>query len=121
MGTSTILSNNTDVGTAYGSHKKYTVNFQADSSSYIFSVHNVRHVYLDLLTIPSYFTYKIDGAYKNKDDRARELAKNLVNEFLLRQYNINDIQNELTPLITSPHSTPNNSDFNCYNSNENVR
>ncbi|CAF1223925.1 unnamed protein product [Rotaria sordida] len=81
----------------------------------------------DMLAVPCRNVYEdnryqqIDGACKNKDDCVRELAKHLVNEFLQRQYNINDIQNKLTPLITSPHLTPNNFDLNCCDSNENVR
>jgi len=82
---------------------------------------NYRSVWLNFLsTTPSYFSYQISYGCKNKDDCARDLARNAAIEILQKQYNFGGIMNELRPLILSPPLPSNNSVLTCYDSKENV-
>ncbi|CAF5115396.1 unnamed protein product, partial [Rotaria sp. Silwood1] len=100
----------------------YTINFEAASSNVIADIDNIRQASLILLSTDSlYFTYDIKYACNDKDDCARELAKNASIEMLQRQAENPKIREELTSFMKSPLLTSNNSNISCYDSNENER
>ncbi|CAF3704509.1 unnamed protein product [Rotaria sp. Silwood1] len=100
----------------------YTIKFEAASSNVIADIDNLRQASLILLSTDSlYFTYDIKYACNDKDDCARELAKNASIEMLQRQAESPTIREELTSFMKSPLLTSNNSNISCYDSNENER
>jgi hypothetical protein len=98
--------------------REYIVTFP---SNYIAFIDNKHGVTLDLSTTSFHFFYIINSGCQNKDDCARDLARNTAIEMLQKQYDVSKITNELIPLISSLPLTSENSNLTCYDSKENVR
>ncbi|CAF1583523.1 unnamed protein product [Rotaria sp. Silwood1] len=101
--------------------QKYTVQIDADPSTYIYRAETRRFAYIILSPIiPIFFYYDIHYSCQNTDDCARDLIRNAAIEILQRQFQIGAIENELAPLISSPPSISKNLTLNCYDSKENI-
>jgi hypothetical protein len=98
----------------------YNVQFLVSSSIYVSGADNTRSAYLNLVSTTSPdLQYKISYECKNKDDCARDLARNGANDMLQRRLQFREIVNEVTPLILSPSNASNNYNLICYDSNDN--
>lgn len=106
--------------TFYYGTQEYTVRFLGDTSITNPISNDFRQAKLNLLSSTALFTYTIDRQCQDKDDCDRDLAKTIANEMRQQQhYNLNGIQNELTPFMLGPPLTSENSNLTCYDSNQN--
>jgi hypothetical protein len=96
------------------------VAFTAESSTYISNEH--LHSMLQIADDSSVaLSYSLDYECKDKDNCAKEFARNKASDILKRpKINYRAIHTELMPLLSSLPSTG-NVDLQCFNSNENVR
>lgn len=103
-------------------HGFYQVFLRADPSSSIDPSENDRYVVLDLAVVSlSTFSYSIDRACTDRDDCARHLITDVANEMLKKNYDYLAALDDLKPLITAPSSIFQDSNLQCYDSNETIR